>query len=63
MARGSGQPWTEDEVEILKALAGKKTVSEIAKVLNRTIGAVTVAANEINVSLRVNDTSKDNATG
>lgn len=63
MARGSGQPWTEDEVELLKALAGKKTVSEIAKVLNRTIGAVTVAANEINVSLRVNDTSKDNATG
>jgi len=68
MARGSGQPWIEDEIEHLKALAGKKTVSEIAKALNRTIGAVTVAANELNLSLRVNaardtGTSEGNATG
>ncbi len=62
MARGSGQPWTEDEVEHLKALAGKMTVSEIAKALNRTIGAVTVAANTLQLSLRVSDTSKDNAS-
>ena len=62
MARGSGQPWAEDEVEHLKALAGKKTVSEIAKVLNRTIGAVTVAADKLKLSLRVSDTSEDNAS-
>ncbi len=58
MARRSGQPWSEDEIDYLKAWAGKKTVAEIAKALNRTIGAITVAAREMNVSLRVRSASE-----
>ncbi len=63
MARRSGQPWSEDEVGYLKTWAGKKTVSEIARTLDRTIGAVTVAANQIKVSLRVTGANDNKTAG
>ena len=39
-AKNHGKPWSERELQRLRALAKAHTASEIAYILGRTIGAV-----------------------
>lgn len=45
-AKNHGKPWSERELQRLRALAKAHTASEIAYILGRTIGAVQTQARE-----------------
>lgn len=45
-AKNRGKPWSERELQRLRALAKAHTASEIAYILGRTIGAVQTQARE-----------------
>ena len=45
------KPWTESELDTLRALAGKQSTPQIARELDRTIGAIIQKAFELGVSL------------
>jgi len=51
--RRSGLSWSAGEVEKLRALAGRKSVSEIAQSLSRSRGATTAKAFQLRLSLQL----------
>ncbi|RDB63652.1 hypothetical protein [Eggerthella sinensis] len=51
--RGSAQrPWTTDELERLRGMAGRLPVREVCRELKRSKGAVKMAASRLGLSLR-----------
>ncbi|HEY8670142.1 MAG TPA: hypothetical protein VIL63_04835 [Terriglobales bacterium] len=45
--------WTEDDIEKLKNMAQKKSPADIAAALGRSVGALSVKAHQLRVSLKV----------
>ena len=48
----SVRPWTSDDLEKLKAMAGNHRRDEIAAELNRGVSSVAVKAHQLGISLR-----------
>jgi hypothetical protein len=55
------RPWTANEIETLRALAGKVPPAEIARRIGRTKAATSIKAHELHLSLRRASTSQENA--
>ena len=53
--RTDRRPWTPAEDEQLRELIPRKSVRQIAKILQRSVNAVTVRAKRLQASLRVRD--------
>jgi hypothetical protein len=53
MSQNTTRRWTADEVIKLKSLARKQRAADIAKELGRTVGATTVKAHALGLSLKV----------
>jgi hypothetical protein len=47
------KPWTDYDIERLKALVGKKSTAQIAVMLDRTKGAIIQKAFDLRLSLKV----------
>ena len=44
--------WTEDDIAMLKSLAGKLPTKEVAAALGRSVGATAMEASKLKLSLR-----------
>jgi hypothetical protein len=53
MPRRRARRWTTSENDLIKSLAARRPAAEIAKRLDRSLGATFVQASKLNVSLRV----------
>ena len=53
MPRRRARRWTTLENDLIKSLAARRPAAEIAKRLDRSLGATFVQASKLNVSLRV----------
>ena len=53
MPRRRARRWTTMENDLIKSLAARRPAAEIAKRLDRSLGATFVQASKLNVSLRV----------
>jgi hypothetical protein len=57
-ARRNVKAWTDQDIQQLKQLAGKKSAGQIGKALKRSLAAVTFKAFTLRVSLRVGDSKR-----
>ena len=58
----SVRPWTSDDLEKLKAMAGNHRRDEIAAELNRGVSSVAVKAHQLGISLRYHGLPKRRPT-
>ena len=54
----SVRPWTSEDLETLKAMAGNHRREEIAAELNRGVSSVAVKAHQLGISLRYHAAAK-----
>jgi len=47
--KGARRPWTEEEVAVLKRLYRTRSNSQISRILRRTVAAVLLKANRLNL--------------
>ena len=49
------KPWTDYDIQRLKALVGKRSTAQIAVMLDRTKGAIIQKAFDLRISLKVRE--------